>query len=154
MTDLLNTRTDFGAGKQSVYHVLQDAPQASSDDLSKIDDTTTLLREQIGELKANEKTQKAELVNLGGVTSIDSLQTKVVTLELLRDGLVIRVEVLKKIAVKPVNEKDKKAAEQALAMWKRHADARKRIIQDLWARWAEEYPAEEMGIDEEWVRYL
>ena len=111
------------------------------------------LREEIVTAKATEKVLKSELSTLSSVASAEYLRATVEALQTQKEGLLARLQDLKKVEVKPVTEKERVAAEEAHKMWKRHASARKTIVKELWFRCLDLLP-DRMTKEDLWVGVL
>ena len=140
------------SGKQSVYHVTQGGPQSSSEEIAQLETTMTTLREEIAHAKAKEKAVKNEIVSLGVVTTTEDLQTTIERLSGEKEDLLSQLENIKKVEISPISEEEKTAAEEARKIWKKQADARKRILKELWEKLVDAHQSsQDMPPSELWV---
>ncbi|EEH23404.2 hypothetical protein PABG_05615 [Paracoccidioides brasiliensis Pb03] len=136
------------AGKQIVYHALQDAPSDSTPSkLTALDQEIENLRAQLASTKAAEKSLRSELGTLNARVSTGELRGIVGGLEREREELLVRL--------KPLREKDWKgegagsqvvSAEELARVegewreWKGRVVGRKRICREIWERCSEVLP--------------
>ncbi|MCJ1461864.1 hypothetical protein MMC07_000463 [Pseudocyphellaria aurata] len=131
------------AGKQIVYHALQDPSDAVSlDDLAAMDKQIHDLGEAIATAKAHEKLLRANLIAVNATQSTDDLRASIITLESEKKEILARLGPLRSGTVAPVSTADKDEVDQAWKMWSRAASARKRIGLELWELCTEEMQAQ------------
>ena len=127
------------AGKQWVYHAIQDPNDAMSlEDLAAMDKEIAELRDSIATAKANEKLMRANLVSINATLSTEELRRSVSLLEMEKKEIVARLEALKSGNVKPVLPEEKEAVDKAWREWSRKASSREKICMELWALCTEE----------------
>lgn len=128
-----------GAGKQWVYHAVQDPDDAMSlEDIAAMDKDITELRETIATAKANEKLLRANLISVNATLSTDELRSSVSLLGLEKKEILARLGPLRSGNVKPVLPEEKEAVAKTWREWSRKASLRKRICMELWAISTEE----------------
>lgn len=127
------------AGKQWVYHAVQDPDDAMSlEDLAAMDKEIAGLRETIATAKANEKLMRANLISVNATLSTEELRSSVLLLEIEKNEIVARLGPLRSGNVKPVLPEEKEAVDKAWREWSRKASSRKKICMELWAVGTEE----------------
>ena len=127
------------AGKQWVYHAVQDPDDAMSlEDIAAMDKDITELRETIATAQANEKLLRANLISVNATLSTDELRSSVSLLGLEKKEILARLGPLRSGNVKPVLPEEKEAVEKTWREWSRKASLRKRICMELWAISTEE----------------
>ncbi|KAF6241155.1 hypothetical protein HO173_000949 [Letharia columbiana] len=128
-----------GAGKQWVYHAIQDPDDAMSlEDLATMDKEIADLRATIATAKANEKLMRANLVSVNATLSTVELRSSVSLLELEKKEIIARLGPLRSGNVKPVLPEEKEAVDKAWREWSRKASSRRKICMELWAISTEE----------------
>lgn len=127
------------AGKQWVYHAVQDPDDAMSlEDLAAMDKEIADVRETIATAKANEKLMRANLISVNATLSTEELGSNVSLLELEKNEMVARLGALRSGNVKPVLPEEKEMVDRAWREWSRKASSRKKICMELWAVSTEE----------------
>lgn len=127
------------AGKQWVYHAVQDPDDAMSlEDLAAIDKEIAELRETITRAKANEKLLRANLISVNATLSTEELRSSVSLLGLEKEDILARLGPLRSGTVKPVLPEEKEAVDKTWREWSRKASSRKKICMELWAISTEE----------------
>jgi 26S proteasome regulatory subunit (ATPase 3-interacting protein) len=135
------TSAHSSAGKQFVYHAIQDCKDAASlEDLANMDKETASLRDSIALSKSNEKLLKAGLAAVNATLSTEDLRVSITGLELQHTELLARLGPLRSGSVKPVLPEDKEETEKTWRQWSRKAVSRKRICTDMWSYATEELP--------------
>ena len=132
--------TNFtNAGKQWVYHAVQDPDDAMSlEDLAAMDKEIADLRETIATTKANEKLMRANLISVNATLSTEELRSSVSLLEMEKREIIMRLGPLRSGNVKPVLAEEKEAVDKEWREWSRKASSRKKICMELWAISTEE----------------
>ena len=126
------------AGKQMVYHALQDPKDAvSPESLAAMDKEIADLRESIATVKANEKLLRANLTAVNATLSTADVRASVMALELEKKEMLARLEPLRSGTVKPVSPEEKAEVEKAWNKWSRKANIRKKIFMEVWAHCTE-----------------
>ncbi|OJD19874.1 hypothetical protein AJ78_00234 [Emergomyces pasteurianus Ep9510] len=131
------------AGKQIVYHTLQDGPSDSTPaQLVTLDSELTALREQIASTKQYEKSLRAELAALSARVPIDQLRGIVYKLEKEREEVLGRLAPLRdgRIATRVVSAEEQEVVDEEWRVWKGRVVGRKRICKEMWERCTEVLP--------------
>ncbi|KAF2835808.1 homologous-pairing protein-like protein 2 [Patellaria atrata CBS 101060] len=145
------------AGKQIVYHAVQNAKDsASPDDLAVMDATIVALRDETTNLRATEKSLKTSLSTLQATLSTTDLRAAVSTLETERTEILGRLEGLRSGSAKPIDEKEKQDVEDEVRKWESLERKRKKIREEMWGFLCESLPEElkaedlkeQLGLDE------
>ncbi|MCJ1437205.1 hypothetical protein MMC27_006591 [Xylographa pallens] len=140
------------AGKQIVYHALQDPNDAASpEDIAAMDREITHLREEITTAKGEERALKANLVALNATMSTQDIRASLVALGAQKTDILSRLNPLRSGSVKPVPPQEKAEVDQAWTLWSSRANTRKKICMEVWAVVTEEMP-EGKTKEELWVR--
>ncbi|KAK4696750.1 26S proteasome regulatory subunit, ATPase 3, interacting protein, partial [Lecanoromycetidae sp. Uapishka_2] len=127
------------AGKQIVYHAIQDPTNALSlEDLAAMDAEIATLRTDITNAKATEKLLRTGIVSANATLSIDELHTAVALLEYDKIETLRRLGPLREGSVKPVAPDEKKRVDGEWEFWGRKAGARKKFGMELWEMCTEE----------------
>ena len=141
-------------GKQIVYHAIQDPNDAlCMDDLAAMDKQIASLREDLSTLKSNEKLLRSNLVSANATMSTTELSSLVKDLSNEQAEFLARLCQLRNGDIKPVTPEEKESVDKEWAMWKRKAEARKKIAMELWAIGTEVLP-EGKTKEEVWVSPL
>jgi len=129
------------AGKQLVYHVLQDpADDLMPDALHAIDEEIQQLQNDLTACRAREKGLRAELSALSAKVPIAELRQEVSMLEKEKESCLMRFSKIQTEAVKPVGVEEKTHVEMSWNKWQRHYNIRRKICRDLWSRCTEVLP--------------
>ncbi|MCJ1240146.1 hypothetical protein MMC14_008146 [Varicellaria rhodocarpa] len=129
------------AGKQLVYHALQDSKDAASpEELMAMEKEIQTLREYISSAKAEEKILKANLVNLNATMSTQDIRNGVAAIEIEKNSILKRLDLLRTGNVTPVSSEERAVVDQAHKVWTRHVAVRKKICMNLWGYVTEELP--------------
>lgn len=148
------TKIKGNAGKQWVYHAVQDPDDAMSvEDLAAMDKEIANLRESIATAKANEKLMRANLISVNATLSTEELRSSVSLLEMEKKDIIGRLVPLRSGNVKPVLPEEKEAVDKAWREWSRKANSRKKICMELWAVSTEEMEPGKTK-EELWVWWL
>ncbi|KAA6411608.1 MAG: hypothetical protein FRX48_04889 [Lasallia pustulata] len=129
-----NTVAAKSAGKQIVYHVLQDPNDAASpEELVAMDHEIDELREQIASAKASDKTLRSNLASVNATLSTQDLRDSAKALGRERERLLGRLGPLRSGSVKPISQAEKAVVDTAWKEWSENARARKKVCLDVWA---------------------
>ncbi|KKZ64800.1 hypothetical protein EMCG_09289 [[Emmonsia] crescens] len=131
------------AGKQIVYHALQDAPSDSTpSQLATLDSELTTLRAQITSTKQGEKLLRAELAALNARVPTDELRGMVSRLEREREEVLGRLGPLRdgRVATRVVSAEEQERVDEEWRVWRGWVVGRKRICKDMWERCSEVLP--------------
>ncbi|MCJ1388970.1 hypothetical protein MMC18_001822 [Xylographa bjoerkii] len=140
------------AGKQIVYHALQDPNNAASpEDIVAMDREITDLQEKIAAAKGEERIAKANLIALNATMSTHDLRASLIALEAQKKDILFRLNPLRSGSVKTVSPQEKAEVDQAWKLWNSRANTRKKICMEVWAVVTEEMP-EGKTKEELWVR--
>ncbi|KAK3703524.1 hypothetical protein LTR37_014371 [Vermiconidia calcicola] len=121
------------AGKQIVYHVIQDEPDESAvEQLAAMESETTSLREATTGLKTEEKELRLSLREGASQIPLTELKASVAALEQEKDEITARLAKLRSGSIKPISleERDKVGLEHR--KWQKTSNARKKIRNELW----------------------
>ncbi|KAF1946734.1 Tat binding protein 1-interacting [Clathrospora elynae] len=121
------------AGKQIVYHALQNAAEAcTTDQLAALDTQITDLRTQTSSLQTSAKTLRTTLSSLNSTLSTADLIANVHALESEEAAILARLDGLKKGKAKKVTETERQAVEKE---WKKCGSVckrREKIAAEMW----------------------
>ncbi|KAI7643767.1 hypothetical protein KC319_g12538 [Hortaea werneckii] len=122
------------AGKQLIYHVLQDeADEADLEKLQEMDAETSRLKSATLELKAEEKGLRQILRQEGTQVPLPELRMAVDALRQEETDLSARLATLKNGSAKPISVEEREQINSEHRKWSRTATARKKIRKELWA---------------------
>ncbi|EDN06977.1 predicted protein [Histoplasma mississippiense (nom. inval.)] len=141
------------AGKQIVYHALQDVPSDStSAQLAALDCELTDLRAQIASTKQHEKSLRAELAALSAHVPTGKLREMVSRLEMEREEVLSRLSLLRsgRVATRVVSAVEQETVNGEWRVWKGRVVVRKRICKDMWEKCSEALPEGFQRIEELW----
>ncbi|MCJ1399340.1 hypothetical protein MMC11_002542 [Xylographa trunciseda] len=129
------------AGKQIVYHAIQDPNDvASPEDIAAMDREIADLREEISTIKGEERILKANLIALNATISTQDLRASLVAAEAQKTDILSRLNPLRSGSAKPVSAQEKAEVDQAWRLWNSQANTRKKICMEVWAVVTEEMP--------------
>ncbi|KAK2794994.1 hypothetical protein FQN52_006873 [Onygenales sp. PD_12] len=131
------------AGKQIVYHAIQDPiDEATPDQLVSLDAEITALRDQIASTKTAEKTLRAELAAFSARVSTADLRRGVMELAKEREQLLGRLAPLRDGSVKgrKVSAEEQARVDGEWGRWRRVVAVRKRVCREMWERCSEVLP--------------
>ncbi|EQL28943.1 hypothetical protein BDFG_08364 [Blastomyces dermatitidis ATCC 26199] len=131
------------AGKQIVYHALQDGPSDSTPaQLSALDSELTNFRAQIASTKQYEKALRAELAALSARVPTDELREIVWRLDREKEEVLGRLAPLRdgRVATRVLSVEEQERVDGEWRMWKGRAVGRKRICREVWERCSEVLP--------------
>ncbi|KAI6813010.1 hypothetical protein KC340_g18173 [Hortaea werneckii] len=122
------------AGKQLIYHVIQDdADEADLEKLQEMDAETSRLKSATLELKAEEKDLRQTLRQEGAQVPLPELRVAVDTLRQEEAELSARLATLKHGNTKSITIEEREQINSEHRKWSRTAAARKKIRKELWA---------------------
>ncbi|KAL6709535.1 hypothetical protein ACN47E_001470 [Coniothyrium glycines] len=121
------------AGKQIVYHAIQDANDSCTpEELAALDDEIISLRTQTANLQATAKTLRADLASLNSTLSTTDLLSAVQALEPEKAELTARLEALRAGKAKKVTKEEREAIDAEAKKWQLAARRRAKIALDMW----------------------
>ncbi|QSS49050.1 TBPIP (Tat binding protein 1(TBP-1)-interacting protein) superfamily domain-containing protein [Histoplasma capsulatum var. duboisii H88] len=141
------------AGKQIVYHALQDVPSDStSAQLAALHCELTDLRAQIASTKQYEKSLRAELATLSAHVPTGKLREMVSRLEMEREEVLSRLSPLRngRVATRVVSAVEQDTVNGEWRVWKGRVVVRKRICKDMWEKCSEALPEGFQRTEELW----
>ncbi|KAF2769401.1 TBPIP-like protein [Teratosphaeria nubilosa] len=122
------------AGKQIVYHAIQEEPE--EDDVGKLqemDEKTKNLRDATAALKVAEKELRLAVREGAAQVPLHELKDNVAGLALQKQDIMARLEKLKSGNVKPVNVAEREKIGMDHRQWEKTAGVRKKIRNVMWA---------------------
>ncbi|PGH00462.1 hypothetical protein GX51_05780 [Blastomyces parvus] len=131
------------AGKQIVYHALQEGPSDSTPaQLAALDEELTSLRTQIASTKQHEKSLRAELAALSARVPTDELREIVHRLEREKEEVLGRLAPLRdgRVATRVLSAEEQERVDGEWRVWKGRVMGRKRICREMWERCSEVLP--------------
>ncbi|KAK5172933.1 uncharacterized protein LTR77_003055 [Saxophila tyrrhenica] len=121
------------AGKQIVYHVIQEEPDDSLvETLQAMEAETSRLRETTQTLKLEEKQLRASLKDGAACIPLPELKAEVTTLEQQRAEMSMRLQKLQAGSVQPLSAEEREKISSEWKKWSKTAAARKKIRKELW----------------------
>ncbi|CAE7209566.1 hypothetical protein P3342_011899 [Pyrenophora teres f. teres] len=136
------------AGKQIVYHALQNAAEAcTTSELAALDATILDLRTRTTTLLSTAKALRSTLATLTSTLTTADLVTHVHALETEKTQLAARLDALRKGKAKKITQEERERVDKEWARWGKVARARERIVKDMWAMIEEGVP--DQGVREE-----
>ncbi|WPH04123.1 Hypothetical protein R9X50_00700800 [Acrodontium crateriforme] len=143
------------AGKQIVYHAIQEEPDdASLEMLKTMDEQTTRLRDEINELKNEEKELRVALREGSTQIPLPELKAAVAVLERNQNEMEARFQILQKGDLKPISIEEREKVNAEHRKWQRTANARMKIRNEMWKEIVSniekgqvEETKEELGLD-------
>ncbi|KAK4556372.1 hypothetical protein LTR86_006516 [Recurvomyces mirabilis] len=122
------------AGKQLVYHAIQDAAdEAGPERLQEMHIETTRLREETIAMKAEEKELRAALREGASQVPLSDLRSSMVSLEQEKVDLTARLAQLQSGNVKPVSAEEQYKTNAEHKKWQKIASDRRKIRNEMWA---------------------
>ncbi|KAI7488095.1 hypothetical protein KC357_g2448 [Hortaea werneckii] len=122
------------AGKQLIYHVIQDeADEADLGKLQEMDAETSRLKSATLELKAEEKDLRQALRQEGTQVPLPELRMAVDTLRQEEADLSARLATLQNGRTKPISVEEREQINSEHRKWSRTAAVRKKIRKEMWA---------------------
>ena len=138
------------AGKQIIYHAIQDAKDnLSPEELTDIDNEIKSLNDEVAALKDEEKLLKSSLADLKAEATLDELKDQLVLLTQEKDSLNHHLTQFKSRTTKVVSKEEKTEVEASWKLWSYKAKARKKAFMELWNALADNLP-ETKTKDELW----
>ncbi|KAI4634551.1 hypothetical protein J4E83_001870 [Alternaria metachromatica] len=129
------------AGKQIVYHALQNAAEAcTTEQLAALDETILDLRTQTTTFIAAAKNLRGSLSSLNSTLSTADLVANVTTLETEKEQIESRLDGLKKGKAKKVTTSEREAIEKEWKKSIRVAKKRQKIVTEMWKEIKENFP--------------
>ncbi|KAL4783950.1 Tat binding protein 1-interacting protein-domain-containing protein [Aspergillus varians] len=129
------------AGKQMVYHALQEElDESCTDAAAAMDEEIVSLQEQLPSLKENEKKIQGEFNSLSAIPLLSELRIEVENLEEEKESLVTRLAKVHGDGSTHVSPQEKEDVRKAWKIWSNHARVRAQICRDLWRRCSETLP--------------
>lgn len=126
------------AGKQIVYHAIQDpASSCTPEQLAALDTQITDLRNQTTQLTATAKILRGTLSSLNSELSTADLISNVQALETEKTEILERLESLKAGKAKKVTKEQREEVEREWKVWRRMAKRREVIARNVWGIIAE-----------------
>ncbi|KAF2658130.1 Tat binding protein 1-interacting [Lophiostoma macrostomum CBS 122681] len=121
------------AGKQIVYHALQNTQDAmTSDQLGALDTTIADLRSETTNALANVKTLRSTLSSLNSTMSTADLVSSVQTFEAEKTEILVRLETLKAGKAKKVTKEERCAIDEQWKKWSGVRKRREKIVGEMW----------------------
>ncbi|KAL4757385.1 putative TBP interacting domain protein [Aspergillus foveolatus] len=138
------------AGKQTVYHALQEEiNEAGHDVIAAMDEEIVSLQEQLSSLKENEKRVQGELNSLNAMPLLSELRTEIMKLEKEKESLAARLIKVCGDASAEVSPQEKEKMRKDWKIWQNQESVRAKICRDLWRKCSETLP-EGMTREELW----
>ncbi|KAJ5667953.1 Chitin synthase activator (Chs3) [Penicillium maclennaniae] len=129
------------AGKQSVYHAVQDSSQKiTPETLAALSQEIEQLQDQLSSIKEKEKNVRASLAALEAKPRLSVLRQDIQQLEEEKKVIQHRLESLHNSEMVQLSLEERSKREDEWRRWQRHAAIRSRICRDLWGRCAEVLP--------------
>ncbi|KAH6873084.1 Tat binding protein 1-interacting [Alternaria rosae] len=123
------------AGKQIVYHALQNAAEAcTTEQLAALDETILDLRTQTTTLVAVAKNLRSSLSSLNSTLSTADLIANAHTIETEKEQIEARIDGLKKGKAKKVTTSEREAIEKEWKKSIRVARRREKIAKEMWEK--------------------
>ncbi|KAF2096523.1 TBPIP-like protein [Rhizodiscina lignyota] len=121
------------AGKQIVYHVIQDpADAATPEHLAALDAAILSLQEETTALRSQATGLKSTLSALNATLSTADLRAAVADLEAKHAEVTTRLDKLRKGDVRPISAEEKQLVEKEEKKWETVARKRKAIVKEMW----------------------
>lgn len=129
------------AGKQIVYHPIQDVSEAATpEDLHALDAEIQQLRDETAEAKIATSAMNKTLASLNATLSTADLRTVVTKVAEEKETITARLEKLRTGDVKPISAEEKEIVEKEMVKWKKCADNRAKIVKGMWGYVLEAVP--------------
>ncbi|KAL4995703.1 Tat binding protein 1-interacting [Aspergillus recurvatus] len=139
------------AGKQTVYHALQEERDgAGPDAIAAMDGEIESLEEQLSGLKENEKKLQGQLNSLNAIPLLSELRIEIKKLEKERESLAARLAKVHGDGSAEVTPQEKEKVRKDWKIWKNQDRVRAGICRDLWRKCSETLP-EGVTREELWV---
>ncbi|KAL5332814.1 Tat binding protein 1-interacting [Aspergillus crustosus] len=138
------------AGKQTVYHALQEETDKTSPDaVAAVDQDIQSLQEQFPDIKGKEKKLQAELNSITAIPLLSELQLEIRKLEEENKSLGARLAAVHGDGSENITPQEKEAVRKDWKVWQNQNKVRAGICQDLWRKCSETLP-ENMTREELW----
>ncbi|EYE96298.1 putative TBP interacting domain protein [Aspergillus ruber CBS 135680] len=139
------------AGKQTVYHALQDSSdEATTGVIANLDEEIKQLEENLTTLKNNEKNARAELVTIRSKPLLSELRQDIDRLEKEKDSMLARLDEFHgRDSSVQVSPKEQAEVEREWKRWQKQVIVRRRICRDMWMK-CSEVVSEGMTREELW----
>ncbi|MCJ1375822.1 hypothetical protein MMC20_007059 [Loxospora ochrophaea] len=150
--------TGKAAGKQIVYHAIQNSNDAASpEDIVAMEEEISGLREEITRFKADEKVLRGNLNALCSTSSVSDLRSTLAALASEKERLLTRLGPLRSGNVSTVSTAESLAVDKSWKDWSSHANARRKICMNIWGEIVEALPEgktkeelwEELGMEDD-----
>ncbi|KAF2169585.1 hypothetical protein M409DRAFT_64672 [Zasmidium cellare ATCC 36951] len=121
------------AGKQQVYHALQEEPEEDLiEQLQQMEEDTKRIRKETIALKSEEKELRQLLKQGADIVPLPELKSNIAEMEKQKLEKEARLKKLESGNVKPVSAADRTRVDKAHRRVKKAADARKKIRKEMW----------------------
>ncbi|KAF2201885.1 Tat binding protein 1-interacting [Delitschia confertaspora ATCC 74209] len=121
------------AGKQIVYHALQDPTDGfTAEQSAGIDERIKTLRAETTAALTTAKTLRSTLSSINSTLSTADLFSSISTLETEKAEITERLKTLKEGKAKKVTSGEKNRIEKEWKMWKGIAGRREKIVKEVW----------------------
>ncbi|KAM0717540.1 hypothetical protein Q7P37_007392 [Cladosporium fusiforme] len=121
------------AGKQLVYHAIQEeADESSLEALQEMDAETSRLKDNTAQLKAEEKVLRATLRDHASLMPLPELKTSVATLQYEKEAMCARLAKLKDGDVKPITPEERARVNAEHEKWQGCIGSRRKIRLEMW----------------------
>ncbi|KAL2782496.1 Tat binding protein 1-interacting protein-domain-containing protein [Aspergillus keveii] len=129
------------AGKQTVYHAMQEeSDENSADAVAAMDEEIQRLQEELPGLKEEEKKVQAELSSLNAVPLLSELRAEIEKLESEKESLAASLAKVHGDCEVNVSPQESEAVRKDWKLWQVQARVRARICRDLWLKCSETLP--------------
>jgi len=133
------------AGKQIVYHAIQDANEScTTEELAALDTQITHLRNETSTLQAATKALRNTLATLNSTPSTADLLTAVHALESEKVAITMRLDALRAGKARKVTAKEREDVEREWRMYTSAAKKRAGIVKEMWMFIEDQLPDKEM----------
>ncbi|KAL4882339.1 hypothetical protein BJY04DRAFT_217257 [Aspergillus karnatakaensis] len=129
------------AGKQTVYHALQEEPDKTGPNaIATMDEEIQALQDQLPALKEAEKKLQAQLSALKATPLVSELRVEISKLEAEKETLAVQLKGAHGEGEASITSVEKEAAKRNWKFWLGQDRARAKICRDLWQRCSETLP--------------
>ncbi|KAL4924662.1 putative TBP interacting domain protein [Aspergillus undulatus] len=129
------------AGKQTVYHALQEELDESGPDaVAAMDVEIAILQEQLSALNDEEKKMQGELNALNAMPLLSELRVEVKRLEEEKEKLTASLAKMHGDGSTEVSPQEKEVVRKDWKIWQDQSRVRARICRDLWRKCSETLP--------------
>ncbi|KAJ5152869.1 uncharacterized protein N7482_009347 [Penicillium canariense] len=141
------------AGKQIVYHALQESSDSTSPEaIAALGQEIEKLQDEFSAVKADEKKARAALAALEAKPRLSALRKDIRRLQEERDAAQGRLGKLSGDGQLQISLEERAQLERDWKQWQRHATVRRRICRELWGRCSEVLPDDTTAL-ELWVSH-